>query len=346
MTTKKTRPLKFAILGTGFWSRFQLAAWQELEGVECVALYNRSLPKAEALGRDFGVQAIYKDVDRLLDEQPIDFADIITDVDTHEFFSLKCADRGIPTICQKPLAPNLETARSTTQAFEDKDLPYFVHENWRWQRTIRILKQKLDAGTIGRQWRARIQYCNSFPVFENQPFLKDLDQFILTDIGTHILDTARFLFGEPKNLYCRIHKVNPGIQGEDAATVTLDMESGLCLNVEMSYASKLENEAFPQTYVEVEGEHGSLQLSKDYWIKETNVGGTTGEPFPPASYSWADPDYDLIHSSIVECNRNLLAGLTGSGKAETTAADNLKTLQLVFDSYTSAATGEVIHYRS
>lgn len=44
--------LRFAMLGTGFWSRFQLAAWHELNGVECVALYNRTRGKAEALAAD------------------------------------------------------------------------------------------------------------------------------------------------------------------------------------------------------------------------------------------------------------------------------------------------------
>ena len=32
--------LKFAIFGCGFWSQFQLGAWTEIEGAECVALYN------------------------------------------------------------------------------------------------------------------------------------------------------------------------------------------------------------------------------------------------------------------------------------------------------------------
>ena len=41
-------PLRFAILGTGFWARYQLAAWRELPGVECVALFNRTRSKAEA----------------------------------------------------------------------------------------------------------------------------------------------------------------------------------------------------------------------------------------------------------------------------------------------------------
>ena len=45
--------LRFAIFGTGFWSRYQLAGWRELPGVRCVALFNRTRAKAEALGRAF-----------------------------------------------------------------------------------------------------------------------------------------------------------------------------------------------------------------------------------------------------------------------------------------------------
>lgn len=335
---------RFAIIGTGFWARFQLAAWKEVAGVECVALYNRTLPKAEVLGKKFGIASVYNDLDRLLDEHPVDFVDIITDVNTHERFSRQCALRGIPTICQKPLAPDLKTARELEVLFREKGLPFYVHENWRWQAPIRALKAKMEEGGIGRLWRARIQYCNSFPVFENQPFLKELDQFILTDIGTHILDTARFLFGETRSLYCQTHQVNREIKGEDAATVMMDMESGLCLTIEMSYASRLENEAFPQTYVVVEGESGSLSLGRDYWIRQTDHSGTSGDQFPPVSYPWADPEYDLVHDSIVSCNRNLLMGLQGKGRAETTAEDNLKTLQLVFDCYKSAESGQVINY--
>jgi D-apiose dehydrogenase len=52
------KTLKFAILGTGFWSQFQLGAWQELDEVECVALYNRTLSKAEDLGKRFNLDAV------------------------------------------------------------------------------------------------------------------------------------------------------------------------------------------------------------------------------------------------------------------------------------------------
>jgi ABC-type sugar transport system substrate-binding protein len=35
------KPLRFAIFGAGFWANYQLPAWLELPGVECVAIYNR-----------------------------------------------------------------------------------------------------------------------------------------------------------------------------------------------------------------------------------------------------------------------------------------------------------------
>jgi hypothetical protein len=58
--------LRFALLGAGFWSRYQLAGWRELGGIEgadvdCVALYNRTRFKAEALARVYGVPAVYDD---------------------------------------------------------------------------------------------------------------------------------------------------------------------------------------------------------------------------------------------------------------------------------------------
>jgi hypothetical protein len=90
---------------------------------------------------------------------------------------------------------------------------------------------------------------SGFSVFKNQPLLAELEQFIITDLGSHTLDVAR--------------------------------------------------------------------------------------------YDWANPFYDVVHSSIVPCQADLLKGLQGKG-AETTGQDNHKTVQLVFGSYQSAASGQVL----
>jgi len=335
--------LRFAILGTGFWARYQLAAWRELAPqAQCVALYNRTVSKAEAMAREFGVPSVYGDPEELIRREKPAFLDIITDVDSHGQFVRLAAAHGIPVICQKPMAPTLTEARSLVVACSKARVPFFVHENWRWQAPLRALKAILDEGRIGRIFRARITYSNSFPVFDNQPFLKDLDQFILTDIGTHILDAARMLFGEARTLFCRTARVHTDIKGEDVATVMLGLESGATATCEMSYASRVEHDRFPETFVHVEGEEGAAELAADYWIRVTTATGTLAKRFPPPFYAWADPRYALAQVAGVACNANLLGALRNEHAAETTGEDNFKTLQLVFGAYESARTGRAI----
>ena len=62
----------------------------------------------------------------------------------------------------------------------------------------------------------------------------------------------------------------------------------------------------------------------------------------PPRYAWANPAYDIAHASIVDCHRNLLGALQGRCAAETTGQDNLKTMELVFAAYESAARDKVI----
>src|SRR4029077_17206851 len=102
------------------------------------------------------------------------------------------------------------------------------------------LKKVLESGAIGKSFRAHIDFSSSFPVFENQPFLRELDKFILSDWGVPILDVVRFLFGEAEWLLCRVQRVNPTIHGEDVATVLLQMKSGMTVTCTLSYASRLE----------------------------------------------------------------------------------------------------------
>src|SRR5687768_10753113 len=215
--------LRFAIFGAGFWAGYQLAAWRELKGVDCVAVYNRTASKAEELAKKFSVPKVYPDPAQLLAKEKLDFVDVITDVDSHVGMVRLAAERGLPVICQKPMAPTLEEASELVEFCRKKNAPFFVHENWRWQTPIRQLHRLLAEGHIGMLFRARIDMISGFPVFQNQPFLKNLKQFILMDLGTHILDVARLLFGAAQNLYCQTRRVHSDIKGEDVATVMMRM---------------------------------------------------------------------------------------------------------------------------
>lgn len=337
------KKLKLAIVGCGFWSAYQTAAWKELEDqVEIIALCDRDLHKAKQQAEKFGVKRIYHDAGELLKNENFDFVDIITDVDSHAPLVKLFADYGKHVICQKPMAPGYGIAEDMVQHCRRRNVRFYIHENFRWQHPVRALKKLLQEGMIGKPFKANLKFCSSFPVFENQPFLAELEQFILTDVGTHILDLARFFFDEVASIYCQTHRINPEIKGEDVANVFLKHEGGVHCYAEMSYASILENEAFPQTFILIEGDQGSLYLGPGYQIHCTLRNQTTILDATPPVFDWSHPDYALIHSSVFACNRNILEDMLGRGKAETTGQDNLKTLKLVFDAYESAATNRVI----
>lgn len=336
---------RFALFGAGFWAGYQLAGWMELPAVSCAAIYNRTRAKADELARRFGVPTTYDDPERLLEETPADFVDICTAVETHAELVLLGARRKLPVVCQKPMARSWEEAQRMVQACQQAGVPLFINENWRWQTPIRALKRVLDEGVVGRLFRARISMVSGFPVFVNQPFLRELDQFILMDMGSHLLDTARFLFGEAAELYCQTQRVHTDIRGEDVATVVLRTKEDATVVVEMGYAENyLERECFPQTVIFVEGAKGSAELAPDYWVRVTTAAGTHARRVPPPRYAWADPAYEVVHSSIVPCQANLLAALRGKSQAETTGEDNLRTMRLVFAAYESAASGSVVRF--
>ena len=337
-----SKSLRFAVIGTGFWANYQISAWKELQGVELVALYNRTKSKAEAIAHKFKVPNVYDHVEDLIENESLDFVDIITDVDTHAPFTEMAARKGISVICQKPMAPKLDIARRMLQVCNDLKVPLYIHENWRWQSPIRRVKECLLSNEIGKVFKARVTFCNAFPVFDNQPFLAELEEFILTDIGSHILDVCRFLFGEVRMLSCHTATVNSKIKGEDVASVFLKMKNGISCFAETSYASILEYESFPQTFILIEGEKGSIHLTRDCAIHITTKEGTRIVLAEPRIYDWVDTKYALVHSSIVDCNRDLLNALTGKAGAETTGADNFETVRLVHAAYASSRTNEII----
>jgi predicted dehydrogenase len=339
-------PIRFAVFGAGFWSRFQLAGWREVGGAECVAIYNRTRSKAEELAKAFSIPAVYTDPEELMQREKVDCIDIISAPEAHEEQVLLTARYGKPVICQKPMSTSLAAAERMVAACGKARVPFFVHENWRWQAPIRALKRVLDEGAIGRPFRGHITMISAFPVFRNQPFLRETDQFILTDIGSHLLDVVRFLFGEVETLYCQTSRIHQDIKGEDVATVMITTDRGVTVLVTMAYAENpLEEDYFPETYVFVESEKGSVRLGPGFWVRVTTEAGTLARRYPPPSYGWVDPTYGLGQASIVPCIEDIMRGLRGEKEPETTAEDNLKTVRLMFAAYDSAASGKVVRIK-
>ncbi|MFQ5808261.1 MAG: Gfo/Idh/MocA family protein [Armatimonadota bacterium] len=331
------RSFRGGLIGCGFFARNHLHAWQEVEGADIVALSDIDGSRAEAYGREFGIQGAYADAEEMLGAKSLDFVDIVTGPQAHRPLVELAARHEMHVICQKPLAPSLEDARAMVDACRDAGVTFMVHENFRWRAPMRAAKEA--AGGLGEVFFGRMYWRTAFDIFSRQPYLAEDPRFVIYDVGVHLLDLARFYMGEVEQLYCQTQQVNPTVKGEDVATIVLKMTSGATCLVELSYASKLEKESFPQVLVELEATDGSVSLGPDFRLAVVSADGVTTRTAGPHVFPWADAPNEATQESVVRIQEHWVACRREGREPETSGADNLRTLELVFGAYESAETG-------
>ncbi|MBB3999596.1 Gfo/Idh/MocA family protein [Aureimonas pseudogalii] len=331
-----------ALIGCGFFAVNQMHAWGQVPGAAITAICDRDPARLQAVGDAFGIAARYADAETMLREVRPDFVDIATTAQSHRALVELAASLKIPAICQKPFAPTMADARAMVEACESAGVPLMVHENFRWQSAILAVKRVLDEGTIGTPFFGRVSFRSRYDVFSGQPYLAEGERFIVEDLGIHALDVARFLFGNASAITARTARVNPAIRGEDVATMLLAHAGAMTSVVDCSYATLNEEELFPQTLVEIDGDAGSLRLGAGYRLSVTTSAGARHEDVSPELLPWASRPWHNIQESVLLIQRHFVDCLREGRTPDTSGADNLKTLALVEAAYRSAATGRTI----
>lgn len=338
MPAPQTSVRKGALIGCGFFSTNHLHAWQQLAGVEIVALCDADAERLAAAARTFGITHTYRSAQEMFEAQALDFVDIATTVSSHRALVEMAARYRVACICQKPFADTLGDAAAMVKSCRDAGIPLMVHENFRWQTPIQAVRHALDEGHIGEPFWGRVSFRSAFDVFSGQPYLATGERFILQDLGIHIIDIARFLFGEVDTLSASTRRVNPKIRGEDVATLMMRHDSGLTSIVDCSYATVLEQELFPQTLVEIDGSEGTIRLDADYVLTIQRRGAdTVRRSCAPPLHAWAQRPWHNIQDSVLNIQQHWLQCLALGQTPQTSGADNLRTLQLVEAAYDSAA---------
>jgi predicted dehydrogenase len=338
-----------ALIGCGFFAMNQLNAWRDIQaqgGARIVALCDRDPARLRLVSEKFGIDRTYADAAEMLDTEKLDFVDIATTAPSHRILVELAAARKLPVICQKPVAPTFADARAMVEACEAAGVPFMIHENFRFQSAIIAVRDAIDSGAIGRPFWGRISFRSGFDVFAGQPYLAEGERFIIEDLGVHVLDIARYLFGDVANLTARTQRINPRIRGEDTATMLLSHESSVTSIVDCSFWSKREKEAFPQTLVEVDGSAGSLRLEIDYKLTINGPNGTEVRDVSPPLLPWAERPWHNIQESVLLIQRHWVDCLAAGRTPSTSGRDNLGTYALVEAAYQSATTGQPVDPRT
>ena len=338
--------LNGALIGCGFFAINQMHAWNDVSGAKIVAICDRDPERLKIVGDQFGIERRYTDAEALFADGGIDFVDIATTVSSHRALVELAAAHKVPAICQKPFAKTLDDAKAMVKVCDEAGVPLMVHENFRWQTPIQAVRKALDSGVIGTPFWGRFSFRSGFDVFAGQPYLAEGERFIIEDLGIHTLDIARFILGDVDSLVARTKRVNPKIKGEDVATILMDHENGATSIVDVSYATKLETDPFPETLIELDGTEGSIRLYQGYRLEVITSSGTTVSDVSPKLLSWASRPWHNIQESVFAIQQHWVDKLASNEETSTSGADNLKTFALVEAAYDSAANGNRIDIKA
>ena len=320
--------MRVAVFGTGYWAQFQIAVWQSL-GVEVAAVWNRTYSRARETAERFGIPRVFENKEEVFERCDFDVCDIIADVGAHHALVALAASHGKPVICQKPMASTFEDCREMAHLCGERGIWGAIHENFRFQPQFTKMKELLTAGAIGKILRAELKLKSpDRAIIAKQPALAAMDHMALRDMGPHIFDVARYLFGEMREVYSRPVTEYADLCIVDSALSILTGTDGLTISCDLVH--DFEYKAL------VVGERGRLILDRDNVI-HLQEGGTQSlidtRDWPKLPYI-PDDDWEIhgghVFTAIPRCLRMLIDTYTRGVPAETSIEDNLRTMQLVF----------------
>ncbi len=156
---------------------------------------------AEAAKR-YGYAKYYTDWREMIADDRVQLFDNGGPNFAHAEPTIAAAKAGKHVLCEKPLARTAEEAKAMWDAVQTAGVKHMVGFNYRFVPAIRQIRQLIDSGALGRIYHFRAIYLQEWIMpHYNVPMMWRLDKEqagsgALGDLGSHIIDLARYLVGE------------------------------------------------------------------------------------------------------------------------------------------------------
>ena len=337
------RGFKAVAIGAGYFSGFQYEAWNRIPEVALAAISNRTESKARKMMAAYGIPRYYADWREMIDTEQPDFVDIITPPETHEAICSHAGSRGVAIVCQKPLAPTLEESARIVRNAAEAGVRFMVHENFRWQPWYRAIKRVLDGGRIGAPthlyFRMRMgDGWGEDAYLARQPFFREYPRLLVYETAVHFIDTFRYLLGEIDEVYAKLRRLNPAIQGEDAGQICFSFASGATAILDANRYNEAETDNPRYTFGELrlDTTQGHLVMEADSSMRIKPL----GQDAQPAEYERENRNF--AGDCVYRLQRHFVDCLLTGAPFESHGDDYLKTLEVVDAVYASADSGQAV----
>lgn len=272
--------MRFAVVGTNFISDRFCEAARLVEGAEVAAVCSRKYDTGSAFSQKHGIERVYSDYLRLLNDESIDAIYVATPTYTHYDYAARALLAKKAVLCEKMMCPTygetvelIKLSRVTGKLLVEAMRPDF-------DPAYDAVRHALSR--IGRIFSADFsffQYSSRYDKFKSGEYTRAFDPKIknsaLSDIGIYPLHMALSLFGEPGRVSSESQILKGGFEG--AGEISLIYPD---FTAKVRY-SKIEDPTGPSVIV---GEGGRVFIDKisspkRVWI-EAYDGKTTEIPVP------------------------------------------------------------------
>jgi predicted dehydrogenase len=283
--------LGYAFMGKAHSNAFRKIPYMMYPPVaipKLIALCGRDQAAVAAAAQRFGYEGYYTDWRKMLEDKRIQLFDNGGPNDTHAEPCSEAARAGKHVFCEKPLARGAAEAKTILDAAVKAGVKHQTAFNYRFVPAVRQAYELVQSGKLGRLYHFRAFYLQEWIMpHYNTPMIWRTDKKragsgALGDLGSHILDLARFLMGEVRSVSAMTRTFiteRPQADGsmarvdvDDAFVAALEFANGGIGTMEASrFAAGHKNHG----YFEINVEKGSIRFNLErlnelevFWVGE------------------------------------------------------------------------------
>jgi predicted dehydrogenase len=218
----------------------------------------------------------------LVDDPEIDVIDIVTPNDSHAEIAIAAAKAGKHIFCEKPISRTLDEAKAMRDAVKAAKVRNMLAFNYRRTPAVQLAKKYIAEGALGKLHTFRGTYLQDWSASPDSPLSWRFQKKVcgsgaLGDIGTHVVDIARFLIGDFTEVAARLKTYIPERPVQTGAIDNLGTVKGG--NNAPKAAVDVDDEAeFAIRFAN--GAAGSIEATRNAWGRNNfitfEINGETG----------------------------------------------------------------------
>lgn len=303
-------------------------------GLPVTAIHDVDAHRAEELARRYGLR-VAASVDEILADPGITIVDLAITPQAQAALAVEAVRAGKHVLAQKPLAPDLATAREMVAQTRGFGILRAVNQQMRWEPCIAEARRLLDTDAIGDPIALTI-HTNMSADFPPDHWLAQQQRLMALYGAIHFLDSARFLLGEPATVTAMLRRdPRQSAEGEMWINAWLDWAEGPTMVIFERYtnwAGDLRSE------VRLEGTKGTMRGRFGIWDSYPKPSPSVVQFKAHGQGTWEtlSDTRTWLPDAFAGPMLELLAAANGDGVLTVSWEDNLNTLALVEALYESS----------